>query len=45
LGEKERTRGEFGIWKEIITLSKGDNTQKMGKFFDITNEFLNHSRT
>jgi len=31
----ERIRGEYERWKEEITLSNGDNTQRMEKSFDI----------
>jgi len=44
-GEKEKVVGEYERWKERITLSKGGNTQRMGKSFNITKEFLNHSKT
>jgi len=35
LGEEERTIGKYERWKEIITLSKGDNIERMRKSFDI----------
>jgi len=45
MGEEVRTTSEYKRWKERIILSKGGNTQRMGKSFDTVKEFLNHSRT